>query len=121
MPGKKSSKVGKHGAVDTAFNNTDSGPAEPPGKGAVPAAMQRAAAVAATAQALPHHPDDFVARHTGMLGAFPFGPHLVQVGVADATVGDVDLDVMDAGGAAGDLERFERFVGGVGAIGFHKH
>lgn len=57
MPGKKSSKVGKHGAVDTAFNNTDSGPAEPPGKGAVPAAMQRAAAVAATAQALPHHPD----------------------------------------------------------------
>lgn len=57
MPGKKSSKVGKHGAVDTAFNNTDSGPAEPPGKGAVPAAMQRAATVAATAQALPHHPD----------------------------------------------------------------
>lgn len=57
MPGKKSSKVGKHGAVDTAFNNTDSGPAEPPGPGAASAAMQRAAAVAATAQALPHHPD----------------------------------------------------------------
>lgn len=56
MPGKKSSKVGKHGAVDTAFNNTDSGPAEAPAEGAGPAAMRRAAAVAATARALPQHP-----------------------------------------------------------------
>lgn len=64
---------------------------------------------------------DLVARHTGVLGAIPFGTHLVQVGVADAAEGDVDLDIMHAGRAAGDLQRFERLVARVGAIGFHKH
>ncbi|MFY2805199.1 catalase [Achromobacter dolens] len=57
MPARKPSKARKPGAVDTAFNNTDSGPAEAPAEGVGSAAMQRAAAVAATARALPHHPD----------------------------------------------------------------
>jgi hypothetical protein len=41
--------------------------------------------------------DDFVARHAGIQGARPFRPHGVQVGVADAAVGDVDLHVVRPG------------------------
>lgn len=55
MPGRKSSKTRTQGAVDTAFNNTDSGPAAPPAPDTGSPAMQRAAAVAATAQAQPQH------------------------------------------------------------------
>ncbi|MCV6904491.1 MAG: catalase [Achromobacter xylosoxidans] len=55
MPGRKSSKARTQGAVDTAFNNTDSGPAAPPAPDTGSPAMKRAAAVAATAQAQPRH------------------------------------------------------------------
>lgn len=55
MPGRKSSKARTQGAVDTAFNNTDSGPAAPPAPDSGSPAMKRAAAVAATAQAQPQH------------------------------------------------------------------
>lgn len=55
MPGRKSSKTRTQGAVDTAFNNTDSGPAAPPAPDTGSPAMKRAAAVAATAQAQPQH------------------------------------------------------------------
>lgn len=55
MPGRKSSKARTQGAVDTAFNNTDSGPAAPPAPDTGSPAMKRAAAVAATAQAQPQH------------------------------------------------------------------
>lgn len=55
MPGRKSSKARTQGAVDTAFNNTDSGPAAPPAPDSGSPAMKRAAAVAATAQAQPRH------------------------------------------------------------------
>lgn len=56
MPSKKPSKAKAPAPVDTAFHNTDSGPAAPPAAGAGAPAMQRAAAVAATAQALPRNP-----------------------------------------------------------------
>ena len=41
--------------------------------------------------------------------------------MADAAVGDLDLDVARARGTALDVERFERLVGGVGAecVGGH--
>ncbi|MFY3147156.1 catalase [Achromobacter xylosoxidans] len=55
MPGRKSSKARTQGAVDTAFNNTDSGPAAPPAPDTGSPAMKRAATVAATAQAQPQH------------------------------------------------------------------
>ncbi|MFY1851381.1 catalase [Achromobacter xylosoxidans] len=55
MPGRKSSKARTQGAVDTAFNNTDSGPAAPPAPDTGSPAMKRAAAVAATAQAQLQH------------------------------------------------------------------
>lgn len=55
MPGRKSSKTRTQGAVDTAFNNTDSGPAVPPAPDTGSPAMKRAAAVAATAQAQPQN------------------------------------------------------------------
>ncbi|CUR78035.1 Catalase HPII [Achromobacter xylosoxidans] len=55
MPGRKSSKARTQGAVDTAFNNTDSGPAAPPAPDTGSPAMKRAAAVAATARAQPQH------------------------------------------------------------------
>ncbi|MGN5350830.1 hypothetical protein ACQ4P5_01215 [Ralstonia sp. L16] len=41
--------------------------------------------------------------------------------MADAAIRDVDLDVVRTGAAARDLERFERFVAGVGAIGMNLH
>jgi len=68
-----------------------------------------------------HAADDFVARNARKEGAGPFGAHLVEVGVADAAEGDVDLHVVLARRAAGDVHRFERFVGGVGAVSFDSH
>lgn len=65
--------------------------------------------------------DDLVTRHAGVEGAGPFAAHRVQVGVADAAIGDLDLDVVLAGRATDDVEGHERLVGGVGAIGFDGH
>jgi hypothetical protein len=42
----------------------------------------------------------------------------VEVGVADAAKGNVDLHVAGTWLAALDLDRLERPVGGIGAIGF---
>jgi hypothetical protein len=41
--------------------------------------------------------------------------------MANATIGDIDLDVVRARRAPGDVHRFERFVGGISAKGFHSH
>lgn len=49
MASKKPSKAKAQGPVDTAFNNTDSGPGAPPAGAATPA-MRRAAAVAETVE-----------------------------------------------------------------------
>ena len=56
MASKNPSKAKTQGPVDPAFNNTDSGPATAPAAQGGSAAMQRAAAVAATVQAMPHNP-----------------------------------------------------------------
>jgi hypothetical protein len=45
----------------------------------------------------------------------------VQVGVADAAKSDVDPDVVVARRAAGDIQRFEGFVGGLCAICLDSH
>lgn len=47
----------------------------------------------------------------------PLGAHLVQVRVANAAEGDIDLHVMGAGGTTGNLQWFQRLVARMGAIG----
>ena len=51
--------------------------------------------------------DDFVARNTGVGSAFPIVAGDVQVGVADAAVKDIDLDIMRGGIAAVNGKRCE--------------
>ncbi|MNN30577.1 hypothetical protein D3C81_1442310 [compost metagenome] len=68
-----------------------------------------------------HPPDDFVARHAGELGSGPLRPDLMQIGVADAAIRDVDLHVMGAGTAAGDFHRLQRLVAGICAVGINRH
>src|SRR5690606_11408952 len=70
---------------------------------------------------LGHPADNLASRHAGEQRAGPFRPHLVQVGVAHAAVGDVDAHVLRAGGTAGDVERHQRLIAGVGAPGFDGH
>ncbi len=65
--------------------------------------------------------DDFMAGHAGVLCAGPFGTHGVQVGMADAAIGDGNLHVVRSDVAAGDFHRFKRFVGGIGAEGLGQH
>jgi len=48
----------------------------------------------------------------------PLGAGLVQIRVADAAVGDGDLDVIGAGCAAGDIDGFKGAIARVGAVGF---
>src|SRR3546814_1578991 len=43
-----------------------------------------------------HTADDLVPRHARILRARPFRTHLVDVGVAQAAVGDVDLHIVGA-------------------------
>jgi len=64
---------------------------------------------------------DFVARNAGVERAVPLGAHLVQIRVAHAAVGDVDLHVVRARRAPGDLHRLEGQVARMGAIGFDSH
>src|SRR5690606_5215525 len=87
---------------------------------AVPATADGAADPHQIAHLIPRHlraarthaADDFMARHTGESGAGPFGTYLVQVRVADAAIEDVDLHIMRARRAAGDLHGFERLGAG---------
>ena len=60
--------------------------------------------------------NDFMAWYTGKLRALPLGTHLVQVRVANTAEGNVDLHIVGARCAASDLQRFEEFVAGIGAI-----
>ena len=66
-------------------------------------------------------PDDLVSGNTREMRACPLAADLVQIGVADAAICDVNADVMGAGRAAGDLDRLERLVAVMGAVGIHKH
>src|SRR3546814_14294999 len=52
-----------------------------------------------------HAADDLVPGHARILRARPFRTHLVDVGVAQAAVGDVDLHVVRPHGAARELQR----------------
>src|SRR5699024_9240957 len=66
-------------------------------------------------------PNDLVARHARKMSAGPFGTHLVQVGMTDAAVSDVDPNIVRTGFTPGDFQRFQRLVARVGAIGFYVH
>src|SRR5690606_6267013 len=65
--------------------------------------------------------DDLVPGHAGKHGAGPFSAHLVQVRMADAAIGDVYPDVMRTGVASMDVQRNQRLVAGVGAVGLDRH
>src|SRR3954468_1185586 len=65
--------------------------------------------------------DDLVSRHARIERARPLGAHRVEIGMADAAIRDLDRDVARARFAPLDVDRFERLVGGVGAIGFDGH
>ena len=60
-------------------------------------------------------------RHAREQCACPFGPHLVQVGMADAAKGNVDLHVVRTGCAAGDLQGFEGLVARMGTVSVNGH
>ncbi|MNT82736.1 hypothetical protein D3C72_2225060 [compost metagenome] len=49
--------------------------------------------------------DNFVPWYAGKLRACPLGAHLVQIRMADATEGDIDLNIMGCRRAAVDLQR----------------
>lgn len=59
---------------------------------------------------------DFVVGDVGILGVGLFGMDLVQVGVIDVVIGDVDLYIVWVGGVVGDFQMFDWFVGGVCVI-----
>jgi hypothetical protein len=65
--------------------------------------------------------DNFVPRYTRKLRACPLGSHLVQIRMADAAEGDIDLNIMGCRLAAIDLHRLKGFVASVSAIGLYKH
>lgn len=65
--------------------------------------------------------DDLVPGHAGIQRARPFGAHGMQVGMADAAIGDFDLHVARPRRATLDVHGDDGFVGGVGAPGFDGH
>jgi hypothetical protein len=65
--------------------------------------------------------DDLTAGHAGIDRALPFGADVVEIGMADAAVGDVGLDLVRSGLAAFNVDRFERLVAGESTIGFDDH
>ncbi|HEX2249531.1 MAG TPA: hypothetical protein VHH32_04235 [Gemmatimonadales bacterium] len=64
-----------------------------------------------------HVAHDLVAGNAGIEGALPFRADLVEVRVADATIGNVDLHVVRAGLTARDVDGLERLISRVGAVG----
>ena len=65
--------------------------------------------------------DDFMARNAGVKRAAPFGADLMQVGMADAAIGDVDLHIARTYRAPFDRHGFKGFVASRGAIGKESH
>ena len=68
-----------------------------------------------------HPPDNLVPGNAGKQGAGPFRAHGVQVRMADAAVGDVDLHVTRSRRTPFDRHGLQRLVGGLGAVGFGRH
>lgn len=64
---------------------------------------------------------NFVPRYAGELRACPLSAHLVQVGMANAAKGDIDLNIMGGGSTATDLHRLKGFVARLSTIGLYKH
>ena len=60
--------------------------------------------------------DMVMPRYAGVERSCSFGTDLMQV--ADAEIGDGDLDVMRPNRPAFDVDEFDWFVGGIGALGF---
>ena len=64
--------------------------------------------------------DDFMSRHAGIQRAVPFSAHLMQVGMANAAIGNGNGDIVRAHRAAFDGDGLKRLVCSIGAIGFGK-
>lgn len=91
--GAGSSAVGKGGALDTAYMNTDSGPAAGPAGKPTHPALKRAAAVGETAGAMPHNANK-AAEYGDANARCPYtGAH---VPAADASVGASSLSEREA-------------------------
>ncbi|MDH0090667.1 catalase [Achromobacter mucicolens] len=99
MASKKPSKAGRGGALDTAYMNTDSGPASgPAGKPSHPA-LKRAAAVGATVGAMPHNTNK-EAEYGEQAARCPYaGAH---VGAVDPAVGASSLSEKEVSDKTGD-------------------
>lgn len=99
MASKKPPKAGQGGALDTAYMNTDSGPASgPAGKPSHPA-LQRAAAVGATVGAMPHNANK-EAEYGEQAARCPYaGAH---VGSVDPAVGASSLSEKEVSDKTGD-------------------
>lgn len=99
MASKKPAKAGQGGALDTAYLNTDSGPASgPAGKPSHPA-LKRAAAVGATVGAIPHNANK-EAEYGEQAARCPYaGAH---VGVVDPAVGASSLSEKEVSAKTGD-------------------
>ncbi|WP_313694659.1 catalase [Achromobacter mucicolens] len=99
MASKKPAKAGQGGALDTAYMNTDSGPASgPAGKPSHPA-LKRAAAVGATVGAMPHNTNK-EAEYGEQAARCPYaGAH---VGAVDPAVGASSLSEKEVSDKTGD-------------------
>lgn len=99
MASKKPAKAGQGGALDTAYMNTDSGPASgPAGKPSHPA-LKRAAAVGATVGAMPHNANK-EAEYGEQAARCPYaGAH---VGAVDPAVGASSLSEKEVSDKTGD-------------------
>ena len=99
MASKKPAKAGSGGALDTAYMNTDSGPASGPAGKPTHPALQRAAAVGATTGAIPHNANK-EAEYGEQAARCPYaGAH---VGTVDPTVGASSLSEKEVSDKTGD-------------------
>jgi catalase len=99
MASKKPGKAGPSAALDTAYMNTDSGPAAGPAASATHPALKRAAAAGATAAAIPHNANK-AAEYGQQAARRPYaGAH---VGAVDPSVGASSLSESESSDKTGD-------------------
>ena len=99
MASKKPGKAGPSAALDTAYMNTDSGPASGPAGNATHPALKRAAAVGATAGAIAHNANK-PAEYGEEAARCPYaGAH---IGTVDPSVGASSLSESEASDKTGD-------------------
>ncbi len=68
-----------------------------------------------------HAPYNFMARHAGINRPRPLGTDLVDIGMADATVSDLNFDIMRSQFTPGDIHRFKRLFSGICTNSFDLH